>query len=148
MKLQTYTDGTCSGVVIIPDSVTTWLRVAPVPASTCFRVVVDVYLATAQTHFEVSPYCATREEALAEFDRIAALIEGKSPAQGWVDGPPPKDGQWYVVLYDRDPGDIRPSVAQWCEGDGAYSDDNEHNYSDETDITHHLPTPIQPPKES
>lgn len=82
----------------------------------------------------------TVDEALAELDRIAALIEGKAPAQGWVAGAPPKDGQWYVIY-----GNERPSAAYYNDHLVGYVDDN---YRVTDIITHHLPTPIQPPKES
>lgn len=101
---------------------------------------------------------ATVEEALAELDRIAALIDdpAPAPAQEWVKGSPPKDGQWYVVMhatgspvairYCGDPGLalfrnlIEIDSEPWCDASGATAATST--------FTHHLPTPIQPPKES
>lgn len=77
----------------------------------------------------------TFDEALTELDRIAALIEGKAPAQGWVSGAPPQDGKTYVVAYDHD--EMRPGVARWV--DGEFEDDSGQPYGD---IRYHLPTPI------
>lgn len=92
-------------------------------------------------HQFLSPPFATRKEALTELDRIAALIEGKASAQGWVAGPPPQDGKTYVVAYDHD--EMQPGVARWV--DGEFEDDSGQHYGD---IRYHLPTPIQLPKES
>lgn len=75
------------------------------------------------------------DDADAELDRIAALIEGKAPAQGWVSGAPPQDGKTYVVAYDHD--EMRPGVARWV--DGEFEDDSGQPYGD---IRYHLPTPI------
>lgn len=87
------------------------------------------------------------DDALAELDRIAALIDGTAPAQAqeWVKGPPPEnDGQWFLAMVKG--GD--PVAVVCCAGcDLPWSDTAGNDYPS-SEFTHHLPTPIQPPKES
>lgn len=98
-----------------------------------------------QDGVRLSPELNTREEAMAELDRIAALIEGEAPAQGWVKGAPPKDGQWYMAIdRDGDPTAVRcdpntNDIAPWQTA-------TQFRYVNNP--AYHLPTPIQPPKES
>ncbi len=93
---------------------------------------------------------ATREEALTELDRLAALISGEAApvGQGWVEGPPPLDGNHYLVRltgYPEFPFDV-VTKRQDVEGTKPY--ESSCSYYDAEDITHHIPTPIQPPKET
>lgn len=87
----------------------------------------------------------TREEAMAELDRIAALIGGTAPTHGWVKGPPPKDGEWYAII-DRE-GD--PAIVRY---DPATNDvtpwQTATHFRYANDPIHHMPTPIEAPKES
>lgn len=88
------------------------------------------------------------DDALAELDRIAALIDGTAPvqAQEWVKGPPPKDGEWYAVID----GDGDPAIARYSPEPHVHlpwQTATNFRYS-HSSPTHHLPTPIQPPKES
>lgn len=84
------------------------------------------------------------DDADAELDRIAALIEGKAPAQGWIAGSPPLvDGAWFLVMHQGEPVAVHchaPNDLPWTDSAG-----NDYPCSE---FTHHLPTPIQPPKES
>lgn len=83
------------------------------------------------------------DDALAELDRIAALIDGTAPAQAqeWVKGPPPKDGEWRVVAYNRlDDGTPSAGVARWDDDAKTFHDDGGAYYS--ATITYHQPTPI------
>lgn len=90
----------------------------------------------------LSPPYATKDEALTELDRIAALISGTVPAQGWVKGPPPKDGAWYLVTYtDTVDGSPQPGTAQWDDEQDAFYDDGGAPYGSLI-ITHHQPAPI------
>lgn len=88
---------------------------------------------------------ASEAEALAELDRIAALIEGKAPAQGWVKGPPPEnDGQWLLAMVK---GGDPVAVVCLAGADLPWSDTAGNDYP-ASEFTHHLPTPIEAPKES
>lgn len=87
----------------------------------------------------------TVEEALAELDRIAALIGGAAPDQGWAEGAPPKDGKWYVAI-DRD-GD--PTVVRYDAGTNDITPwQTATHFRYANDPIYHQPTPIEAPKES
>ena len=87
----------------------------------------------------------TVDEALAELDRIAALIGGAVPAQEWVKGPPPKDGEWYAII-DRE-GD--PAIVRYDAGTNDVTPwQTATHFRYANDPTHHLPTPIVAPEES
>jgi hypothetical protein len=104
------------------------------------RFVVDVYTGDGPRQ-QLSPPFATEAEALTELDRIAALISGEAapvPSFGWVPGPPPDDGKWYLVRYDDEP---TPGVARFSSGQAEYVDDAGQSYGGNL-ITHHNPTPI------
>ena len=94
-----------------------------------------------RTHTRLTDNFTSRADAVAELDRIAALISGTAPAQGWVKGAPPKDGAWRVVAYNRlDDGTPSAGVARWDDARCAFFDDGGALYS--VTITYHQPTPI------
>ena len=88
----------------------------------------------------------TVDEALAELDRIAALIGGAVPAHGWVKGAPPLTPMAYFVAQDETGAPlvvqcVAPSETHpWANGFGSVCAPDE--------LTHHMPTPIVAPKES
>jgi hypothetical protein len=87
---------------------------------------------------------ATEAEALTELNRIAALISGEAapaPSVGRVPGPPPEDGEFYLVQYGDEFNDLSPGVARFNSGQAEYVDDDNLSYADGL-ITHHNPTPI------
>jgi len=100
-----------------------------------------------ETEHYLSPRYGTEEEGADELDRIAALISGEAaPAQQWVEGPPPlTDGAWFVVVdEDRNIHVVQcvyPLAPKPWETAAGYP------YAS-AEFTHHLPTPIQPPKET
>jgi hypothetical protein len=94
-----------------------------------------------RTHTRLTDNVTSRAAAEAELDRIAALISGEAapvPSFGWVPGPPPDDGKWYLVRYDDEP---TPGVARFSSGQAEYVDDAGQSYGGNL-ITHHNPTPI------
>lgn len=95
-------------------------------------------------HRGISLVYSDKDNALAELDRIAALIEGKAPTQGWVAGAPPLvDGEWFLAMHQGEPVAVHchaPNDLPWTDSAG--------NDYPSSEFTHHLPTPIQPPKES
>lgn len=100
-----------------------------------------------QTHTRLTDNFTSWDDAKTELDRIAALIEGKATAQGWVAGPPPLvDGAWFLALdVAGQPVAVTYAIPKnshpWETAGGNDVYCAEH-------FTHHLPTPIQPPKES
>jgi len=88
------------------------------------------------------------DDAKDELDRIAALISGETAPVGesWVEGPPPlTDGAWFVVVdEDRNIHVVQcvyPLAPKPWETAAGYP------YAS-AEFTHHIPTPIQPPKET
>lgn len=77
--------------------------------------------------------------------KIVSVKDAVTPAQGWVKGPPPKDGQWYAAIdYDGDPTVVRHDP----EPNDATPWHTATQFRYANDPTHHLPTPIVAPKES
>lgn len=93
----------------------------------------------------VSEPFLTEAEALAELDRIAALISGTAPAQGWVKGAPPhREGWWLIIDFHGNPAAVQwvpeHQYGPWvCASGDTYTD---------VAIHHHQPTPIEAPKEN
>lgn len=146
MRFNTYIDNRPNGFVNVPDSTPYAVTVAALPDSAkLYLVRVSMYLANAAVAFDVSPWFNSEADAIAELDRIAALIGGTAPAQGWVEGPPPKDGKWYAII-DRE-GD--PAIVRY---DPAANDvtpwQTATHFRYANDPIHHMPAPIEAPKES
>lgn len=109
------------------------------------RFVVDVYTGDGPRQTLSPPY-DTETDALTELNRIAALIEGKAPAQGWVEGAPPNDGHWYLA-FNLDGSPVAVHYNSAPHPDEPWRTSLGFHYH-QSEFTHHLPTPIQPPKES
>lgn len=90
----------------------------------------------------LSPEFDTREEAMAELDDIAERISGKAAPVGqkWTEGPPPKNGAFYLVAY----GSTDVGVAKWRHDIDEYVDDGDDDYARNC-IRYHVPTPIEAP---
>jgi hypothetical protein len=148
MKLiKTYSaDGTPCGFIRIPDAAICTVDIESVPEPAAAHVLtLRVGLRNGPLSASVSPYFDTEAEAMTELDRIAALISGEAapvPSFGWVPGPPPLDGQHYLVRVTGDPG-LPFDVATKRRTTG-YAESYESGctlYYAEA-ITHHNPTPI------
>jgi len=148
MKLDTYNNGIRSGVIFVPENVPTYLSLEYVDPGTPPFVVRLRLFVSPYIECDVSQFFAVRADAMTELDRIAALISGEaaSVGQGWVEGaPPPTDGAWFVVV-DEDRNIhvvqcVQPASPKPWETAAGYP------YAS-SEFTHHLPTPIQPPKET
>jgi len=149
MKLDTYTNGTRAAFVVVPDGMLYSLVVKPLEDSPELHVVRLSVAGPHYTHnFDASPWFNSEPEAMAELDRIAALISGETAPVGesWVEGPPPlTDGAWFVVVdEDRNIHVVQcvyPLAPKPWETAAGYP------YAS-AEFTHHIPTPIQPPKET
>jgi len=88
------------------------------------------------------------DDAKDELDRIAALISGEAApvGQGWVKGAPPHQptASWVVCTKDH-------MLVVFAEPDhhhGRVWGTTDQDFYTDDEITHHLPTPIQSPKET
>ncbi len=148
MKLiKTYTSaGVAEGYADLQTATTYRVGSPSRPAGEAPRYRVEVSQGEHFYHF-LSPPLATREEAMAELDRLAALISGEAApvGQGWVEEPPPlTPGAWFNVL-DED-RNIHAVQCVYPESSLPWETAAAHPHAS-SDFTHHLPTPIQLPKE-
>ncbi len=159
MRLDTYNNGIRSGVIFVPANVPTYLALEYVDPGTPSFVVRLRLFVNPYIECDVSQFFDVRPDAMTELDRLAALISGEAApvGQGWVKGAPPEDGQWYLAMHTtgapvaiRYHGDPGAGLLRNILGDrpGEPWRDISGAYCAASTLTHHLPTPIQPPKET